>query len=372
MNTATTVGVTGDGDARQRNSPEESEKRKRVSSAVQFLHDSRVKITPAANKIQFLKSKGLTTEEVCEAFEKAGQTIPLDEIKKIMNKPSFGQLGSGVVNNNLAPGHVGSDATYVLRQHPFMPHAGPLYTQQPPPFPQTPQGAKETDWRDVIIGVGAALISGFAAFKAFQIYSPYEIRRKDERTKKGSRMESQRRGKRHEGSVSPDRGAERPVTSLHTMAPPMPATPTPLPTATAANAAESTEREIQKLQSELKETQEALEKEKRSKAEISVSLGKLRGQINALSRTNDNLESRIKLLQEEVDKANSEANKRKELDASFTGAADGVPKSQSEDAIQPNGPPLLTPKILADTVGCNSAALNELPVLTAVEFVPEE
>ncbi|RNF01878.1 peroxin 14 [Trypanosoma rangeli] len=375
INTLNTDTAKDDG-AQQPMNCGESEKSKRVSSAVQFLHDSRVKFTPAANKIKFLKTKGLTAEEICEAFEKAGQTTSLDEIKKAMHAPSFGRTRPAVVNSAPASGNGGSEAGYALRQNPMPTYAGPLYAPQPPPFPPMPQESKGIDWRDVVIGVGAALLGGIGAFKAFQTYSPYEIRRKDESANQGARGEVRRRGKRDEEHASSNREAGYPVSPFRSVAASPPATLPPLPattpTAAANTPAETTEGDARDLQTELKETQEALEKEKKSKAELSLTCGKLRAQLNNSLRKNEKLELRVKTLQEELDKAQDVASSQKEPCETVTSVADNVPDPQQDIDVQPNDPLLSPPGVPTDTVDSAPPEPKEVPVTTVTEGVEGE
>ncbi|ESL08156.1 peroxin 14 [Trypanosoma rangeli SC58] len=376
MNTLNTDTAKDDG-AQQPMNCGESEKSKRVSSAVQFLHDPRVKFTPEANKIRFLKTKGLTAEEICEAFEKAGQTTSLDEVKKAMCASSLGRTRPAAVNSASASGNGGSESGHVLRQNPVPTYAGPLYAPQPPPFPPMPQESKGIDWRDVVIGVGAALLGGVGAFKAFQTYSPYEIRRKDESANQGGRGEVRRRGKRDEEHASSNREAGYSVSSSRSVGPSPPATLPPLPATTATAAAtntpaEGTEGDARDLQTELKEAQEALEKEKKSKAELSLTCGKLRAQLNTFLRKNEKLELRVKTLQEELDKAKEVTNSQKEPCETVTSVADSVPDPQQDADVQPNDPLLSSPGVPTDTVDFAPPEPNEVPVTTVTEGLQGE
>ncbi|RNF12157.1 peroxin 14 [Trypanosoma conorhini] len=373
MNTLTADAAEAN-ETQQRMDSGESEKSKRVSSAVQFLHDPRVKFTPAANKIRFLMTKGLTAEEMYEAFEKAGQTTSLDEIKNAMNAPSVVGSRSGVVNVAAAPGNNGvGRAGYLPRQDPLPTYGGPLYAPQPPPLPPMPQETKELDWRDVVIGVGAALLTGFGAVKAFQAYSPYEIRRKDENAILGARGEVRRRGRRHEEDVPSERKAGDRVPPSHSLPHNPPATLPPLPAAATAEAvvantaAGITELEVQELRMELKETQEALEKEKKSKAELSLNNSKLRAQFTATTRKNEKLELRVKTLQEELDKAKGVPNSQTELCETVTGAAAAVTDPQQDVELQPNGPRVSSPSDPTDALDHVLPEPKETPLPTAAE-----
>ncbi|KEG11980.1 peroxin 14 [Trypanosoma grayi] len=361
------TGSVENGEFQKRINSEDPEKAKRVLSAVKFLVDPRVKLTPIANKVLFLKSKGLSTEEICEAFQKTGQPKSMEEIKRIMNQQNCVPVVPVASNSSLPSKHALGDSTYAAHQGPVSPYAGPLYTPQPPPFPQTRQESKEADWRDYVIAVGATLLGGFAAFKAFQIYSPYEIRRKDERTKSRPGNVTERRRHKSGRRASSESDIERPSLSQNIPALPMPATPTPN-TSNTANGQD----EVSRLQTEVKETQDALEKEKKSKAELSVTLGKLRGQLLAQTRANERQESKIKSLQEELDKQLNEAGAPKTTDENV-GVASGEVCSPQVGAGMENTLSSPLPPVTACEKS-DGAALEQspLPVLRASEVVEEQ
>ena len=58
---------------------------KTIQNAVSFLKDSRVQNSPLSRKVNFLKSKGLSVEEIHEAFRQAGQDMDLEKIRNIVN-----------------------------------------------------------------------------------------------------------------------------------------------------------------------------------------------------------------------------------------------------------------------------------------------
>ncbi|ORC84151.1 peroxin 14 [Trypanosoma theileri] len=363
MNTKTAS--TPDGvEFQQRVENDEAEKVKRVSSAVKFLHDPRVRHTPIANKVQFLRSKGLSTDEVCEAFGKAGQSNLIEEVKRIMSQqlPDTSLRNSG--NSQISSRYEIGDATNLPpRQNYLSTHVGPLYAPQPPPFPQTHNEAKEVDWRDYVIGIGAALIGGFAAFKAFQIYSPYEIRRKDDKIRLNHRYETGTRRKRGGKRVSSESDDEYSKPSRDMATVPVPATPLPNAPTTGGN-----QEEIAKLQAELKETQEALEKEKKSKAELSVTLGKLRGQLNTQSRTNEKHELKIKSLQEEIERLNKESCNENEVNKTVDDVASATNILETNEDVEkgeslprPSTPPATDPSSAEQQQ-------DSLPVLHATDY----
>ncbi|KAH9597573.1 Peroxisome membrane anchor protein Pex14p [Trypanosoma melophagium] len=347
----------------QRVENDETERVKRVSSAVKFLHDPRVRLTPTANKVQFLKSKGMTVDEVCEAFGKAGQSNLIEEVKRIMSQqPSVPSLWN--TGNSQAPSRyeVGN-ATNLPHQNSLSTHVGPLYAPQPPPFPLIHYETKETDWRDYVIGIGAALIGGFAAFKAFQIYSPYEMRRKDEKIRSNHRYEAGLRRKRGGKRLSSESDVEysKPSRDLATV--PVPTTPVPNAPSTGGN-----QEEVVKLRAELKETQDALEKEKKSKAELSVTLGKLRGQLNTQSRTNEKHELKIKSLQEEIERLNKESCNENEVNKTVDDVACATNIPQTNEDVE-KSPTLLRPPTPPSTdPSCVEPQQNSLPILHATDF----
>nr|CCC93251.1 putative peroxin 14 [Trypanosoma congolense IL3000] len=291
---------------------EPQKKAQRIANAVEFLLDPRVKNASTANKVRFLKSKNLSAEEICEAFVKCGQPKSLEEIKMLVNNQPYASALPTSQNTSLPVGEdVGTSETSHSR------HAGaPLYVPQVPPLPEAQSLGRTMDWRDYVIAVGTALAGSFAAFKAFQTYSPYEFRLKEEKEKPRRRRS---RNRRHISSDSDtERAHERRAAS---------ALPNPLPSVPTETKSVDKDAELERLKTELKETQEALEAEKKSKAELSITLGKLRGQVNAYSRANEKQEEKIKSLQEELTKLKTEAEKRDESSRVVDGEINDKPPS---------------------------------------------
>lgn len=328
-------GVVDDGKSKPEVEHTHSEREKRVSNAVEFLLDSRVRRTPTSSKVHFLKSKGLSAEEICEAFTKVGQPKTLNEIKRILSERPY--VPTGPNSQHMTQPLRDESADSVPTPHPNQSrrHTSLLYAPQAPPLPEAAAATRGVDWRDLVIGAGAAVIGGFAAFKAFQLYSPYEIRLKDEGSKPRSRRS--RRGGRH---ASSDSEAERSLVHREVPALPVPA----IPVASESHV-DAKQAEIERLKTELKETQEALEAEKKGKAELSITLGKLRGQVTAYSRTNEKQESQIKSLQEEVNRLKSEIERKEDsakvkansnVEETLDSKEEGLPSSDTESS-NPNG-----------------------------------
>lgn len=159
-----------------------------IRSAVTFLADPRVRKTTIDRKIAFLKGKGLTAEQISNAFQQAGQSVNIEKINAISAaatvSPSSTPLLSVQHPQQQQP--PSSPYTTTSRNSSFsMARAAgshTLYPYTPAPSrmmqPGAGQAESKADWRDVVIGVGAACLSALGGYHLFQRYSPYEIRRK--------------------------------------------------------------------------------------------------------------------------------------------------------------------------------------------------
>lgn len=360
----------------QRMGGDESEKSRRLLKAVQFLQDQNVRSTPVANKVQFLMSKGLSIEELCEAFEKSGQLASSDGVKKLVNASSSFQAAQGAGGSLLSPEYAAVDHAYLPRQNVSSTYAPPVHLphQQQQHFSQEMLDTKESGWGDYVIAAAGGLFGLFAAFKAFQTYSPYEIRRKDETLKLRRRNGFERRNRGRERHVSSDADSdlvnER---QLKTMAPPLPEIPsqsdgrTLAPTCASGDAQE----EVKKLQADLKDAQEALEKEKRSKAELSVTLGKLRGQFLTQSRANENLELKVKSLQQELDELRKTTDDNSQTGENALDSANQTEKPGYNEHINDDDAVSLSSEHDQAGIDVVGADLNQKTCLKETEVVPE-
>ncbi|KAH8608186.1 Peroxisomal membrane anchor protein (Pex14p) conserved region [Trypanosoma vivax] len=288
---ASSTSVSADGSS-SKHEPYNSdpESAARVASAVQFLLDPRVRQSPVSSKVNFLRSKGLSLEEISEAFSKSGQPHSRKELKDALNRQ---QRVAGATTGTLpfSTGYDGNNHLAGFRSSTVHHSTGPLYPAQPPLLPSEGRTSQGANWKDYVIAAGAAVLSGFAAFKAFQAYSPYELRLREEGIK--TKQHRSKRRVRHSSESDVDPREVRHRLGLT----PVPETPTVV-----SAQGNNRQEEVERLQSQLNETQEALERETKSKAELSVSLGKLRGQAAAYQRTIDKQEAQIKALQEELEK----------------------------------------------------------------------
>lgn len=269
-----------------------------VQSAVRFLQDPRVKNSPVERKISFLKTKGLSAEQIQYAFKKVGVELTIDKINAVgAHTPATTQAAS---QSSAPPQPTSASQVPVLNPYQPSTRTHTLFPNTQPPLPDTPE-TKGVDWRDVVIGVGAAAIAGFAGVKLFQRYSPYEIRRKSEKkvTAQTHRHMGVRRRAGAFSSSDSDRGSAPAPRSNVPPLPPPPATATTVP---AEAQVKDASEEVKRLEAELAETKEALTTERKKGAEYAVSAARVRGEKQQLSRTNDKLTQQIEELQEKLKK----------------------------------------------------------------------
>lgn len=286
-------------------------KQRRLTNGTNFLNNAAVKASPLNRRVNFLKSKGLSAEEIVECFERAGQPQTLDAIKSLI---------SGTAAGGAAAAHVAAPpAAQPTTQAQALYAANPNYQQPPPapysqqqqyhaPLPHAPQPPplppRSEKWKDYVIAAGAASLAVVGAFKAFEHFSPFEVRRKSSTSTTTS---SSSRSNRRVSSAAPAQqmssGESEGVSDVRRRLPqaslplvPQPqtqpaaaATSTGLTVDTAASQQALTEvqEKVTALEKELADAKAALDKERREKAELAVSNGKMKGQLTTLSRQNE-------------------------------------------------------------------------------------
>ncbi|KAG0296350.1 peroxisomal membrane protein pex14 [Linnemannia gamsii] len=108
-----------------------------LASAVKFLQDPKVQASTLGKKVAFLESKGLTSEEIEEAMQRANGTTPA--------------AAAGPVSTALVPGQP---------QQQMMPYPGQQVMMAPPPLPP------KYDWKDMFI---AAVVAGGFSYGMWQV-----------------------------------------------------------------------------------------------------------------------------------------------------------------------------------------------------------
>jgi hypothetical protein len=108
-----------------------------LASAVKFLQDPKVQASSLGKKVAFLESKGLTSEEIEEAMQRANGTAPA--------------ATAGSVSTALVPGQP---------QQQMMPYPGQQVMMAPPPLPP------KYDWKDMFI---AAVVAGGFSYGMWQV-----------------------------------------------------------------------------------------------------------------------------------------------------------------------------------------------------------
>lgn len=286
-----------------------------VLSAVRFLQDPRVKSSQVESQIRFLKGKNMSDAQIKHAFTKVGRAVTAEKIASVrapapMSASSFaGQPSQSTANAMSLPNKSRPPSPMAAAPQPH--YSQTLFPRAPPP-PQEEVQAKGVDWRDVVIGTGAAMLAGIAGYKLFNRYSPYEIRRKSEkkpaRGLRGS-YAGRQRGGLNASSESEADGSGYPPQLRHPPLPPPPTgTPPAVQPAAAALAAApgADAEELKKLQAQLDETKEALTNERKKCADLAVGSAKIRAEKQQLSRANDRLTQQIDALKKDVEKLEEE------------------------------------------------------------------
>lgn len=108
-----------------------------LASAVKFLQDPKVQASSLGKKVAFLESKGLTSEEIEEAMQRANGTTP---------------AAGAAVSQALVPGQP--------QQQQMVPYPGQQVMMAPPPLPP------KYDWKDMFI---AAVVAGGFSYGMWQV-----------------------------------------------------------------------------------------------------------------------------------------------------------------------------------------------------------
>ncbi|KPA78419.1 peroxin 14 putative (PEX14) [Leptomonas pyrrhocoris] len=297
-------------------SPSQLDADPNVQSAIRFLQDPRARNAPVESQIRFLKGKSMSDAQIKHAFSKVGRMVTLEKIASVRAPaPMNAALGGQAATNNFQSGMSTQINSRPLS--PVAPPTQPQYTQtlfprSPPPPPEEPQ-VKGVDWRDVVIGTGAAILAGVAGYKLFNRYSPYEIRRKsDKKPPRAFRgpYAGRQRSIPNGSSESETDGSGFPPP--HFQAPPLPPPPTTAPgalgqvAAAAAVGLAAEAEELKKLQTQLEETKEALTTERKKCADLAVSSAKIRAEKQQLSRANDRLTQQLDELKKDMEKLEEE------------------------------------------------------------------
>ncbi len=111
-----------------------------IANAVQFLKDAKVKSSPLTKQVAFLESKGLTADEIREAFDRVKES---------------GDLGSSGANNSISAVNSSSGA---------------------PPVPAKPEnivsfGESGLSWRDILFGLAGSAGIGYSLYLGVKVFT---------------------------------------------------------------------------------------------------------------------------------------------------------------------------------------------------------
>ncbi|KAG5505845.1 hypothetical protein JKF63_05181 [Porcisia hertigi] len=332
----------------------------RVQSAIRFLQDPRVRHSAIESQIRFLKGKGVSDPQIKYAFAKVGRTVTAETIASVRVPPANTVLPAAAATARATP--LSAQLKTARQSMPVAMTPGPQYTQtlfpHSPIAPQEEPQAKTLDWRDVVIGVGAAVLTGFTGYKLFNRYSSYELRRKPEKRPRLYQTSHSRH--RSANNVSSESETDASSTRHRGRAPPLPPPPTVatagVPIASVIPPSDFAEK-INKLQMELDETKEALANERKKCADLAVSAAKIRADKQQLSRTNDRLSQQIDGLKKDIEKLNEEK--------SATVVGDSALSTKEEEAETPAPTSVFLPSVAPAASG-SALAGDDDSVLPAV------
>lgn len=231
-----------------------------VRTAVSFLKNPKVINASINQKISFLKRKGLSDEQIYSALSYVGEKVTLDEIKAVPAAVSQSSAGVGAATL--------SDSTY---------------TVYPPHTPPTQNGSSHSDatwdWRNIVIGAGAAAAASYGLVKAWSAFSPYELKRRSEAPQALSDVCT------GDSNLMPS-----------VPFPPLPALPENTSSVTAASGTT-----VESLQKEIADLNAALTAERKNIADITVRTSMFRAEKVALANKNDRLQEQISDLESQIE-----------------------------------------------------------------------
>ena len=142
---------------------------RKIISAVKFLKDKRVQNSPLMGQVRFLKSKGLSLDEVHLAFEKAGLTKTMEELRPIFFRTQINS--SDVVNTSAAPNSYGNKSTQQIAYS-----SGP----RSPSISTTASGTRDSTWATWAVRSITSSLAIIGAYQLMRSYPPFEVRWKEE------------------------------------------------------------------------------------------------------------------------------------------------------------------------------------------------
>ena len=203
-----------------------------------------------------------------------------------------------------------------------------------------------------------ASLAAFGAVKAFEHFSPFELRRKGsvEPPKDAKRKDDKKRSKSSKDFVASTNASEsseieRQLSSpmerrraAPQQLPQLPPAPAPDKLAESQKKVQELEAQVATLSTELAESKSVLDKERKEKAELAVSNAKLKGQVQQMSRTNEKNVGEIAKLQSQLIDA-----KKTNLEADLSNANGGI-------SVPPPAIPAEATSTVADAVPQPDAA----------------
>ena len=254
----------------------------KIQNGVLFLRNPAVRNSSLTNRVNFLKGKGLSMEEISRCFTEAGTPQTLDVLKAAAS----GSLA--VAPPNVAP--------------PLPP------AQHAQSHPSVPTVSEAWTWKDYFVG---ATISTLAAMGIYQ-YSPYHVVPKDELdalrravAQGGKQRAKKSRSRRETNDIGIVEGNFAPSSDGGAVAAPPSAAPPALPTSTEEKP--SLEEELEKAKKEAQEKSADADKARREKAELAANNGKLKGQLMQVNRSLERTETEVSKLKKRIEEMEKEA-----------------------------------------------------------------
>jgi peroxin-14 len=283
-----------------------SSENKTMQNAITFLKDPRVVNSPLSRRVNFLKSKGLSIEEIHEAFRLAGQEMDIEKIKNIVNVQPTTQPAA-----QTKTGPAAAPVQQQQQQAPPVPPR-PQYAPVPPQYaPPPPPPPPQTTWKDYFIGATVGTLAIVGAVNLTKSYCPFEVKMK---------------------------GA---TPSAPTTAAPPPPLTQQAPTPNSQEVVKDLQQQLDTAKTSLAKAEEELTKLRRERVDMQSAAAKTRGEIQQHARKADTLTAENTRLLLEIETLRAAASQAPALVGGDTVTTTGAPLEtvKPEGALVPQDEP---------------------------------
>eukprot|EP00759_Apiculatamorpha_spiralis_P023876 PhF_6_TR27382/c0_g1_i1/m.40292/K13343/PEX14; peroxin-14 len=307
---------------------------KLMQNAISFLKDPRVVNTPLSRRVNFLKSRGLSIEEIHEAFRLAGQEIEIEKIRNIVNVVP---TNSSTSKSTPAPPPRPTATPQQPNMTSYVPsNVAPQQQQYSVPQPPSyaPPPPPPTTWKDYFIGATVGTLAVVGLVNLTKTYCPFEIRMKDSADQTKQQQQQQ-------GQFATNLSSQPSITfpppqgmNNNTLPPP------PLSGGPSGPTVAELQGQLDSSKASLTKAEEEITKLRKERVDLQSNAAKTRGELQTLNRKVDVLQGENQRLQTELDAM----AKQLKSNLTLTPAAEGVAPANPD---QPPADPAATtvPKV---------------------------